>query len=160
MSLRLVIVAGKGGVGKTTVSAALARAAAAAGRSVLVVDTEGQRGLPSSFGIDRLTYEEQLVWEGLPWRWCLRYTKPNDPTRAFAFLVPNPEKPRLGIPFTGEMLQGMPLHRLKKYMKETIVASHDVGGMFWTEFEFASKSQLDDAMDLAKRKNNYITAKS
>lgn len=102
---------------------------------------------------------EELVWEGLPWRWCLRYTKPNDPTRAFVFLVPNPEKPRVGISFTGEMLQSMPLHRLKKYMKETLVASHDVGGKFWSEFEFQSKSQLDDAMDLVKRKNNFITAK-
>ena len=101
---------------------------------------------------------EELVWEGLPWRWCLRYTKPKDPTRAFVFLVPNPEKPRIGIPFTGEMLQNMPLHRLKKYMKETLVASHDVGGKFWTEFEFQSKSQLDDAMDLVKRKHNFLAS--
>ncbi len=102
---------------------------------------------------------EELVWEGLPWRWCLRYTVPGDPTRAFAFLVPNPEKPRIGVSFTGEMLQSMPLHRLKKYMKEILVASHDVGGMFWSEFEFASKPQLDDAMDLVKRKHNFIASK-
>jgi hypothetical protein len=84
---------------------------------------------------------------------------PGDPTRAFAFLVPNPEKPRLGVSFTGEMLKSMPLHRLKKYMKETLVASHDVGGMFWTTLDFASKSQLDDAMDLVKRKHAFIKSK-
>lgn len=102
---------------------------------------------------------EELAWEGLPWRWCLRFTVPGDPTRAFAFLVPNPEKPRLGVSFTGEMLKSMPLHRLKKYMKETLVASHDVGGMFWTTLDFASKSQLDDAMDLVKRKHAFIKSK-
>lgn len=38
---KVVIVAGKGGVGKTTVSAVLARAAADAGRRVLVVELDG-----------------------------------------------------------------------------------------------------------------------
>ena len=41
----LVIVAGKGGVGKTTVTAVLARAAADAGRRVLVVELDGKSTL-------------------------------------------------------------------------------------------------------------------
>ncbi len=41
----LVIVAGKGGVGKTTVTAVVARAAANAGRRVLVVDLDGKSTL-------------------------------------------------------------------------------------------------------------------
>jgi len=41
----LVIVAGKGGVGKTTVTALLARAAADAGQRVLVVELDGKRTL-------------------------------------------------------------------------------------------------------------------
>ncbi len=41
----LVIVAGKGGVGKTTVTAVLARAAADAGRRVLVVELDGKTTL-------------------------------------------------------------------------------------------------------------------
>jgi anion-transporting ArsA/GET3 family ATPase len=39
---RLVVVAGKGGVGKTTVTAVLARAAAESGRRVLAVDLDGK----------------------------------------------------------------------------------------------------------------------
>jgi anion-transporting ArsA/GET3 family ATPase len=58
---RLVVVAGKGGVGKTTVAASLARAAAAAGRSVLVIDTEGKRGLAAALGAERLRYEPHQV---------------------------------------------------------------------------------------------------
>jgi anion-transporting ArsA/GET3 family ATPase len=42
---RLVIVAGKGGVGKTTVSAVLARAGADSGRRVLLVELDGKPGL-------------------------------------------------------------------------------------------------------------------
>jgi anion-transporting ArsA/GET3 family ATPase len=49
-SSRVIIVAGKGGVGKTTVSAALAVAAARAGRRALVVEVQGASGLAAAFG--------------------------------------------------------------------------------------------------------------
>ena len=55
---RLVIVAGKGGVGKTVVTAALARAASLAGHSALVVEVEGSSGLGGHFGRPPLTYDE------------------------------------------------------------------------------------------------------
>jgi anion-transporting ArsA/GET3 family ATPase len=47
---RVLIVAGKGGVGKTTMVAALAQVAARAGLSVLVVELEGRPGVASAFG--------------------------------------------------------------------------------------------------------------
>lgn len=46
---RVWVVAGKGGVGKTTVTAALATAAAEAGLSVLVIELEGKHGLGAAF---------------------------------------------------------------------------------------------------------------
>ncbi len=48
----VLIVAGKGGVGKTTIVAALARMAADAGLSVLVVELEGRPGVSTAFGTD------------------------------------------------------------------------------------------------------------
>ena len=63
---RLLIVAGKGGVGKTTVTAALARMAAKAGRSALVVEVEGKSGIGNVFGRrELLTYEEVTLGERL-----------------------------------------------------------------------------------------------
>ena len=50
--------AGKGGVGKTTVTAALARAAALSGLSALIIEIEGKTGLTSIFGREPLDYEE------------------------------------------------------------------------------------------------------
>ncbi|CAN5490346.1 hypothetical protein BH24ACT5_BH24ACT5_22790 [soil metagenome] len=47
---RVTVVAGKGGVGKTTVTAVLARAAAAAGRRVLVVELDGKSALAELVG--------------------------------------------------------------------------------------------------------------
>jgi anion-transporting ArsA/GET3 family ATPase len=61
---RLVIVAGKGGVGKTTVSAALARAAALSGLSALIVEVEGKSGLANLFGREPLTYDEVTLSQG------------------------------------------------------------------------------------------------
>src|SRR5882762_6230064 len=54
----VVIVAGKGGVGKTTVTAALAVAAVRAGSSVLVVEVEGKSGLATMFDTPSLSYDE------------------------------------------------------------------------------------------------------
>jgi len=47
---RVLVIAGKGGVGKTTVAAAIARMAADVGLTVLLVDLEGKPGLTASFG--------------------------------------------------------------------------------------------------------------
>ena len=54
----VTIVAGKGGVGKTTVAATLALVASRAGLNALIVEIEGKSGLPALFGDDRLTYDE------------------------------------------------------------------------------------------------------
>lgn len=59
----VVVVAGKGGVGKTTMSAALARMAADAGLSVLIVELEGKSGITGAFGLSGdLGYEEMGLW--------------------------------------------------------------------------------------------------
>jgi anion-transporting ArsA/GET3 family ATPase len=63
---RVVIVAGKGGVGKTTVSAALASMAASVGLSALVVEVEGKSGLASAFGShEMLGYGERVLAPGV-----------------------------------------------------------------------------------------------
>jgi anion-transporting ArsA/GET3 family ATPase len=48
----VLIVAGKGGVGKTTMVAAIARMAADAGLSVMVIELEGRAGVSDAFGHD------------------------------------------------------------------------------------------------------------
>ena len=54
----VLIVAGKGGVGKTTVTAALAVAASSVGARTLVVEVEGKGGMASMFGADALGYHD------------------------------------------------------------------------------------------------------
>ena len=63
---RVIIVAGKGGVGKTTVTATLAVAAARTGMSVLIVEVEGKSGLAAAFDRPNLGYEESELAAGRP----------------------------------------------------------------------------------------------
>ena len=59
--VRLHVVTGKGGTGKTTVSGALATALASGGRRVLVMEVEGRQGLAQLFDTPPLPYEERRV---------------------------------------------------------------------------------------------------
>lgn len=61
---RLVIVAGKGGVGKTTVSATLARVAARLGIEPLLVEVEGKAALADAFGAQGLDYDDHVLAKG------------------------------------------------------------------------------------------------
>ncbi len=64
-SARAVIVSGKGGVGKTVVAAAVARAAAASGRRVLLLEVEGRNAIAPLFGVASLGYQEREVLPNL-----------------------------------------------------------------------------------------------
>jgi anion-transporting ArsA/GET3 family ATPase len=59
--VRLHIVTGKGGTGKTTVAAALSLALACAGQSVLLCEVEGRQGLARLFDVPQLPYDEQRL---------------------------------------------------------------------------------------------------
>jgi anion-transporting ArsA/GET3 family ATPase len=55
----VIVVAGKGGVGKTTMAAAIATMASGAGQSVLIVELEGKSGIAGAFGLpEDLGYDE------------------------------------------------------------------------------------------------------
>jgi anion-transporting ArsA/GET3 family ATPase len=63
--VRLHVVTGKGGTGKTTVAAAMALALATAGRKVLLIEVEGRQGIARLFDCPPLPYDERKVALGL-----------------------------------------------------------------------------------------------
>jgi anion-transporting ArsA/GET3 family ATPase len=59
--VRLHVVSGKGGTGKTTVAAALALALARGGRKVLLLEVEGRQGIAQLFDTAPLPYQETKI---------------------------------------------------------------------------------------------------
>jgi anion-transporting ArsA/GET3 family ATPase len=64
--VRLHVITGKGGTGKSTVAAALALALASSGRNVLLCEVEGRQGIARMFDVDPLPYEERRIAKGAP----------------------------------------------------------------------------------------------
>jgi anion-transporting ArsA/GET3 family ATPase len=68
---RLLVVAGKGGVGRTTVASAIAVAAARRGKRVLLCQTKSKERLSHLFGVPAIGHELVRVREGL---WAVNMT--------------------------------------------------------------------------------------
>jgi anion-transporting ArsA/GET3 family ATPase len=59
--VRLHLVTGKGGTGKSTIAAALALTLAAGGRKVLLIEVEGRQGIAQLFDVPPLPYQELKI---------------------------------------------------------------------------------------------------
>src|SRR4051794_19196389 len=64
-NVRLHVVTGKGGTGKSTVAAALALGLASHGQNVLLCEVEGRQGIARMFDVDPLPYAETRIATGL-----------------------------------------------------------------------------------------------
>ncbi len=62
--VRLHVVTGKGGTGKTTVAGALALALASGGRRILLLEVEGRQGIAQLFDVPPLPYTETRIAVG------------------------------------------------------------------------------------------------
>lgn len=102
--------------------------------------------------------EERLEWQGLPWRWTLVFERQGDPTRALAYLVPDPQTPKISIPLTAEMIQLLPLKRMKKTIRDGIEMANSINSVVWACWDLGTENQLDEILDILSRKLSYIEA--
>lgn len=96
--------------------------------------------------------QEELSWQGIPWRWTLVYRHEADRERAFAFVVPDPMKPRLAVPIPNVLVPGLLTKRITKGIRETLVHSPVVGTIRWCQWEASTQGQVEEIVALAELK--------
>lgn len=99
---------------------------------------------------------ERVSWQGLPWRWCLVYGVEGDNTPAFAYLVPDPEGVVLCVPLNQPIIESMPMKRLKKHIRDGVYLAKHVETTVWATWQVTARTQLDEVLDVAKRKHKFI----
>lgn len=104
--------------------------------------------------------DDSIRWQGLPWRWCLRFEAPGDPTDAWVYLVPDPLGPIVSVPLTMDMIESMPMKRLKKHVRDGVFLSKRVGEVIWATWQPTNRTQLDEVLDVAKRKHKYLAERA
>lgn len=126
--------------GRPTIESLLA----ACPRSVLPFIDHARERLKKVKGV-----AEQLAWQGIPWRWTLTYCHPQELERAFAFVVPDPAKPRLAVPIPDRILAEVPLKKASKPFRDAIQQAPIVGAVRWCQWELQTKGLIEEIVDLA-----------
>lgn len=111
---------------------------------------------------------EALSWEGVPWRWSFVYTLAESvratgsehaavQAHPLAYMIPDPQRPQVAVPMSGQLVEALPMRRLKRFVRDGIVHSRIVGEVYWPSWDFGARSQLDEIMDLVVRKHKMVS---
>jgi hypothetical protein len=103
---------------------------------------------------------ESVAWHGVPWRWTLVYRCASEDrapvTRAFAYLIPDPNRLQVCVPLGREQVAALPMRRFKKNMRDSIVHARSVAGVSWPSWDAVTRPALDEVIDLLHRKHRMI----
>lgn len=108
--------------------------------------------------VDFAGVREELSWQGIPWRWTLVYRWDAEPDRPWAYVIPEPGKPRLALPLSAELIARLPARKLSKPVRDGIVHATEVASVRWAQWELTSKAQLEEILSIAGAKHEALTA--
>ena len=91
---------------------------------------------------------ESLVWHGV-WKWTFTYAAPTDGGRAWVYVIPDPARLRMCVPFAAELMQQLPIRKLPKYLRDGLIHAPQVGTMKWPTWELQGKGQFDECLTFA-----------
>jgi hypothetical protein len=94
---------------------------------------------------------EETAWYGPPWCWALAYRAAKD-DRPWAYLIPRPDRPRIALPLGIELLTGLSIRRLSKYVREGLAAAPQVEGVIWAEWDLLSEPQTEELLSIARKR--------
>ena len=95
--------------------------------------------------------KEEIVWHGV-WNWTYVYRIPGEGERAWAYLIPDPAKPRIAVPIDDEIIPDLPLRKLSKYIRDGLTHAPKVDGLRWSCWDITNRTQVEDIVSLAQNK--------
>jgi len=96
---------------------------------------------------------EELSWQGLPWRWTLtyRFQQGSADSRPGLYLVPDPLRPKISMPLPDTVVQSLPLHRLKRHVRDGVLQGRKVNGVLWATWDVTSKTQVGEILEIVAK---------
>lgn len=103
---------------------------------------------------------ETLQWQGVPWRWTLVYRfggeTDSSGAKAVAYLIPDPQRIQICVPLSGEQIETCGVKKLKRPIRDGVLHSRSVAGVWWPTWDLPSKSALDEVLELVERKHKNL----
>lgn len=90
---------------------------------------------------------EEVQWRGV-WNWTFGYFLADEGEPALAFLVPDPERPRLALPFPDSMIAELPARKLARVVRDVLAHAPVVDGLRWPMWDLSTKTETEDLLTL------------
>jgi hypothetical protein len=98
---------------------------------------------------------EQIAWQGV-WKWTLTFRHAGVPERAWAYLIPDPAKPRLCVPMSEAAVDGLSVSKTPKFVRESLAFAPIVDGVRWPVWELQTRQQTDGILGLLASKHGAL----
>ena len=86
---------------------------------------------------------ERLRWHGV-WRWSCAYEANAGADRAVAYLIPDPNRPRMCIPVTRDAANMLPARKTPSYVRQELASCPAVDGVLWPIWTVESKQMISE----------------
>ncbi|MFA6045282.1 MAG: hypothetical protein WC718_09875 [Phycisphaerales bacterium] len=90
---------------------------------------------------------ESIQWRGV-WNWTFGYFLADESEPALAFLVPDPERPRLSLPFPDALIADLPARKLARSVRDVLAHAPVVDGLRWPMWDLATKTETEELLAL------------
>lgn len=99
---------------------------------------------------------EVIAWHGV-WNWTLEFHGPASGASASAYLIPDPDKPRLCVPIAEHRLATLSPKKYSKSIRDAILHAPAVNGDRWPIWAIQTKAQIDELLQLVEVRAVVVT---
>ena len=103
--------------------------------------------------------EAQPMWYGHSWYWAIGYSWGPSGT-PLAVIVPNPEDLQLAIQFDRDLIESMPMERMKRAVRDGLDLAREPFHTQWAVWSIAGTKLVDDLLQVIELKRQHLASKA